>query len=87
MLFKILQPIGAAQASSERDRASLGEVIPRWLSIQASWDALEAAGQDPLIDYEELKMLRKRRFELQTDDIHYIIHGLCIGSRNHRSEA
>ncbi|KJZ68337.1 hypothetical protein HIM_12270 [Hirsutella minnesotensis 3608] len=28
MLFKILHPIGAAQASSERDRANLSEVIP-----------------------------------------------------------
>jgi hypothetical protein len=55
MLFKVLQPIGHAQANSERDRARLGEVIPRWLSIQASWDALEEAGQDPLIKYQELK--------------------------------
>lgn len=47
MLFQVLQPIGHAQVSSERDRAGLGEVIPRWLSIQASWDALEEAGQRP----------------------------------------
>lgn len=44
MLFKVLQPVGHAQASSERDHAGLEEVIPRWLSIQASWDALEEAG-------------------------------------------
>ncbi|KJZ68012.1 hypothetical protein HIM_11626 [Hirsutella minnesotensis 3608] len=87
MLFKILQPIGAAQASSERDRASLSEVIPRWLSIQASWDALEAAGQDPLIDYAELKRLRKRRFDLQTDDIHYLAFALDPATTNPRHSA
>ncbi len=76
MLFKILHPIGAAQVSSERDRANLSEVIPRWLSIQGSWDALEAAGQDPLINYDDLKILRKRRFELQIDDIHYMAFAL-----------
>ncbi|KAJ6436477.1 sugar hydrolase [Purpureocillium lavendulum] len=72
MLFKVLEPIGRAQVSSERDRAGLGEVIPRWLSIQAAWDALEEAGQDPLINYQELKVLRKQRFDVQTDDIHYM---------------
>ncbi|RKL07317.1 hypothetical protein BFJ70_g16890 [Fusarium oxysporum] len=76
MLFKVLQPIGHAQANSERDRAGLGEVIPRWLSIQASWDALEEAGQDPLINYQELKALRKQRFDVQTDDIHYMAFAL-----------
>ena len=76
MLFKILQPIGHAQANSERDRGGLGEVIPRWLSIQASWDALEDAGQDPLINYGELKALRKQRFEAQTDDVHYMAFAL-----------
>ncbi|KAF5260513.1 hypothetical protein FOXYS1_8828, partial [Fusarium oxysporum] len=76
MLFKVLQPIGHAQANSERDRAGLGEVIPRWLSIQASWDALKEAGQDPLINYQELKALRKQRFDVQTDDIHYMAFAL-----------
>ncbi|KAJ6436802.1 retrovirus polyprotein [Purpureocillium lavendulum] len=76
MLFKVLQPIGRAQVASERDRAGLGEVIPRWLSIQASWDALEEAGQDPLINYQELRALRKQRFEVQTDDIHYMAFAL-----------
>ncbi|KAL9564115.1 hypothetical protein ACKAV7_011765 [Fusarium commune] len=70
------QPIGHVQANSERDRAGLGEVIPRWLSIQASWDALEEAGQDPLINYQELKALRKQRFDVQTDDIHYMAFAL-----------
>ncbi|KAJ6436756.1 restless-like transposase [Purpureocillium lavendulum] len=76
MLFKVLEPIGRAQVSSERDRAGLGEVIPRWLSIQAAWDALEEAGQDPLINYQELKVLRKQRFDVQTDDIHYMAFAL-----------
>lgn len=76
MLFKVLQPIGRAQVASERDRAGLGEVIPRRLSIQASWDALEEAGQDPLINYQELRALRKQRFEVQTDDIHYMAFAL-----------
>ncbi|EXM12783.1 hypothetical protein FOTG_17444 [Fusarium oxysporum f. sp. vasinfectum 25433] len=70
-------PCPSGQANSERDRAGLGEVIPRWLSIQASWDALEEAGQDPLINYQELKALRKQRFEVQTDDIHYMAFALA----------
>lgn len=57
MLFKILQPIGAAQFSSERDRVSLSKAIPQWLSVQASWDALEMAGQDAMIDYRHLQTL------------------------------
>ncbi|KAL6405571.1 hypothetical protein AUP68_11331 [Ilyonectria robusta] len=76
MLFKVLQPIGHAQANSGRDRAGLGEVIPHWLSIQASWDALEEVGQDPLINYQELEALRKQRFDVQTDDIHYMAFAL-----------
>lgn len=49
MLGKVLQPIEHAQRYSERDHSCAGEVIPRWLTIQAKWDTLEEANQDPLI--------------------------------------
>lgn len=55
MLAKVLQPIEHAQRCSERDHSCVGEVIPRWLTIQAKWDALEEANQDPLINYSEMR--------------------------------
>ncbi|KAJ3454388.1 hypothetical protein MRS44_018282 [Fusarium solani] len=76
MLAKILQPIENAQRCSERDHSCVGEVIPRWLTIQSKWDALEEANQDPLINYSELRQWRVQRMKDQTTDIHHFAFAL-----------
>ncbi|KID83903.1 transposase [Metarhizium guizhouense ARSEF 977] len=76
MLAKVLQPIEHAQRCSERDHSCIGEVIPRWLTIQAKWDALEEANQDPLINYSELRQWRVQRMKGQTTDIHHFAFAL-----------
>ncbi|KAL6405448.1 transposase [Ilyonectria robusta] len=76
MLAKILRPIESAQRCSERDHSCVGEVIPRWLTIQAKWDALEEANQDPLINYSELRQWRVQRMKDQTTDIHHFAFAL-----------
>jgi hypothetical protein len=76
MLAKVLQPIENAQRCSERDHSCVGEVIPRWLTIQAKWDALEEANQDPLINYSELRQWRVQRMKGQTTDIHHFAFAL-----------
>ncbi|EXU94920.1 hypothetical protein X797_011993 [Metarhizium robertsii] len=76
MLAKVLQPIEQAQRCSERDHSCVGEVIPRWLTIQAKWDALEEANQDPLINYSELRQWRVQRMKGQTTDIHHFAFAL-----------
>ncbi|KAJ3453422.1 hypothetical protein MRS44_017669 [Fusarium solani] len=76
MLAKILQPIENAQRCSERDHSCVGEVIPRWLTIQSKWDALEEVNQDPLINYSELRQWRVQRMKDQTTDIHHFAFAL-----------
>ncbi|KAK2922527.1 Ribonuclease H-like superfamily [Fusarium oxysporum f. sp. vasinfectum] len=76
MLAKILRPIENAQRCSERDHSCVGEVIPRWLTIQSRWDALEEANQDPLINYSELRQWRVQRMKGQTTDIHHFAFAL-----------